>query len=53
MPRKKPPKKSKTQNLPASEPEKKSSQVPEPEADEKFDFGGIPDRSLKKNLGCG
>ncbi|MBY0435734.1 MAG: hypothetical protein K2U26_16670 [Cyclobacteriaceae bacterium] len=24
------------------------------DADEKpFDFGGLPDRSLKKNLGCG
>lgn len=21
--------------------------------DERFDFGGLPDRNLKKNLGCG
>ena len=23
------------------------------EKDESFDFGGLPDRNLKKNLGCG
>lgn len=31
----------------------KPKQAP-PQDDEKpFDFGGIPDRDLKKNLGCG
>jgi hypothetical protein len=25
----------------------------EPESDERFDFGGLPNRNLKKNLGCG
>ena len=31
----------------------KAREVP-PQDDEKpFDFGGIPDRDLKKNLGCG
>ncbi|HZY79015.1 MAG TPA: hypothetical protein VFE50_05790 [Cyclobacteriaceae bacterium] len=31
----------------------KAKEVP-PQDDEKpFDFGGIPDRDLKKNLGCG
>ena len=26
---------------------------PEPGEEKKFDFGGLPDRDLKKNLGCG
>lgn len=31
----------------------KEKEIP-PQDDEKpFDFGGIPDRDLKKNLGCG
>jgi hypothetical protein len=31
----------------------KPKEIP-PQDDEKpFDFGGIPDRDLKKNLGCG
>jgi hypothetical protein len=30
----------------------KSSDAPAEEA-KPFDFGGIPDRDLKKNLGCG
>lgn len=25
----------------------------EPEEEKPFDFGGLPDRDLKKNLGCG
>ena len=29
-----------------------SSDEPTPEA-KPFDFGGLPDRNLKKNLGCG
>jgi hypothetical protein len=32
---------------------KKEEQKPAPKEEEKpFDFGGIPDRNLKKNLGC-
>lgn len=26
---------------------------PVPSKDERFDFGGLPDMNLKKNLGCG
>jgi hypothetical protein len=33
--------------------EKKITPPPPSEKDEKFDFGGLPDRNLKKNLGCG
>jgi hypothetical protein len=32
---------------PASEP------AQEAEPDDPFDFGGLPNRNLKKNLGCG
>ena len=34
--------------------EKEKKQPPEQEAekDNGFDFGGLPDRNLKKNLGC-
>jgi len=31
----------------------KPKQMPPPDDDKPFDFGGIPDRDLKKNLGCG
>ncbi|MEI9919215.1 MAG: hypothetical protein WDO14_10505 [Bacteroidota bacterium] len=32
----------------------KPKEIPQQNDDEKpFDFGGIPDRDLKKNLGCG
>jgi len=32
----------------------KPKAAPQPPGEEKpFDFGGIPDRDLKKNLGCG
>ena len=27
--------------------------TPEESEDTRFDFGGLPDRNLKKNLGCG
>jgi len=27
--------------------------APAEEADDRFDFGGLPNRNLKKNLGCG
>lgn len=33
--------------------EKKQPPEPEAEKDNAFDFGGLPDRNLKKNLGCG
>ncbi len=35
--------------------EQVKKQPPEQEAekDNHFDFGGLPDRNLKKNLGCG
>lgn len=40
-----------------SDPKKKSDNKPvkpKPDDDEKpFDFGGLPQRDLKKNLGCG
>ena len=26
---------------------------PDPTKDERFDFGGLPEMNLKKNLGCG
>jgi hypothetical protein len=33
-------------------PEKKQPPEQEAEKDKTFDFGGLPDRNLKKNLGC-
>jgi hypothetical protein len=34
--------------------EKKPSLLPLPkEQDDRFDFGGLPEINLKKNLGCG
>lgn len=33
--------------------EKKQPPEQEAEKDDAFDFGGLPDRNLKKNLGCG
>lgn len=33
--------------------EKKQPPEKEAEKDSSFDFGGLPDRNLKKNLGCG
>jgi hypothetical protein len=36
------------------QPTKTQSQEPPKSDDEKpFDFGGLPNRDLKKNLGCG
>jgi hypothetical protein len=46
MGKKKPPKKHKKKSqkiVPPSTPEKENP----------FDFGGLPERNLKKNLGCG
>jgi hypothetical protein len=37
-------------------PKEKTKPVPPPPVetkDERFDFGGLPQRDLKKNLGCG
>ena len=34
-------------------PEKVKQIPPRDEEEKPFDFGGIPDRDLKKNLGCG
>lgn len=36
-----------------AEPEKKIPSAPPEEAERPFDFGGLPQRDLKKNLGCG
>jgi len=46
-------KKKSQKNLKPKAKEKKQPPVKEAEKDESFDFGGIPDRNLKKNLGCG
>ena len=46
----------KDQKKPKEKPKEKpgKSVKSEQDQDEKpFDFGGIPDRNLKKNLGCG
>ncbi len=32
---------------------KQAPPQPEENKDERFDFGGLPQRDLKKNLGCG
>lgn len=42
----------------AEEAEKKQKESPakqqeEPAQEDPFDFGGLPKRNLKKNLGCG
>jgi len=44
-------KKKKTKSI--KESEKKLPPVPTENKDERFDFGGLPSRDLKKNLGCG
>ena len=46
----KPPPKEKKLTL---EEEKAPLQVSEDQEKKPFDFGGLPDRNLKKNLGCG
>jgi hypothetical protein len=38
---------------PAKEKAKQAPAQPEETKDERFDFGGLPQRDLKKNLGCG
>lgn len=32
---------------------KRAQQTPPADPEERSDYGGIPDRDLKKNLGCG
>ncbi len=36
-----------------SEPDNKIQPKPSEEPEKPFDFGGLPQRDLKKNLGCG
>jgi len=49
--------KRKTKNVRKTEIKEKKPDVPsqniEIESEKPFDFGGIPARDLKKNLGCG
>lgn len=42
-----------SKNKVKDKPEKKQPPEKEAEKDDAFDFGGLPDRNLKKNLGCG
>lgn len=37
----------------SQQPPKKTGVAPETESKKPFDFGGLPERNLKKNLGCG
>jgi hypothetical protein len=47
--------KKKKQKSPAKkeQAEKAKASAGEPERDQAFDYGGLPARDLKKNLGCG
>jgi hypothetical protein len=38
--------------VPVQSPDNQA-EIPPSASDEPFDFGGIPSRDLKKNLGCG
>jgi hypothetical protein len=38
---------------PSKEKVKQTPPPPEETKDDRFDFGGLPTRDLKKNLGCG
>jgi len=46
------PKKSAEKNTPSTQ-QKSEAPIVEVEEEKQLDFGGIPDRNLKKNLGCG
>ena len=46
-------KKSKEKKPPKKIVPGKAKQIPPQDEEKPFDFGGIPDRDLKKNLGCG
>jgi hypothetical protein len=37
----------------AEKPKTEQKPTPEPENETPFDFGGLPQRDIKKNLGCG
>lgn len=44
----------KKEKIPKKEKEeKKASSLPKQEQEKPFDFGGLPQRDLKKSLGCG
>jgi hypothetical protein len=45
-------KRSKKKESPADLKTKKVGDVKEEKTEKPFDFGGLPDRNLKKNLGC-
>lgn len=46
-------KKAKQKKTPKKLPEKPNASPQQADEEKPFDFGGIPDRDLKKNLGCG
>jgi hypothetical protein len=46
-------KKSKKKNVKSRELPSKVDSAIKPEEGKTFDFGGLPERDLKKNLGCG
>ncbi|HMJ69528.1 MAG TPA: hypothetical protein VK508_11550 [Cyclobacteriaceae bacterium] len=46
-------KKGKTKKSAKVIPQKPKDMPPVGDDEKPFDFGGIPDRDLKKNLGCG
>lgn len=46
-------KKSRKKDVKAPEKTKTAAPQDASENDKPFDFGGLPDRDLKKNLGCG
>jgi hypothetical protein len=46
-------KKGKTKKQNKVVPQKQKDIPPHVEEEKPFDFGGIPERDLKKNLGCG
>jgi hypothetical protein len=46
-------KESKERNVIKTTPGADHKSNPENETEKPFDFGGLPDRDLKKNMGCG
>lgn len=46
-------KKSKKKEAKPAGPNQKPDAVVKADEEKPFDFGGLPDRDLKKNLGCG
>jgi hypothetical protein len=45
--------KKKTKKVADKQPPEPHEPVPSADEAKPFDFGGLPDRDLKKNLGCG